>query len=61
MIYVDPMGETLGYEDVFTKIDMCKRHYEAVGLGADYVQRYIRQISKAMWVLINEKHQIRVL
>ena len=26
MIYVDPMGETLGYEDVFTKIDMCKRH-----------------------------------
>ena len=42
MIYVDPMGETLGYEDVFTKIDMCKRHYEAVGLGADYVQRYIR-------------------
>ena len=58
MIYVDPMGETLGYEDVFTKIDMCKRHYEAVGLGADYVQRYIRQISKAVWVLINEKHQI---
>ena len=42
MIYVDPMGETLGYEDVFTKIDMCKRHYEAVGLGADYVERYIR-------------------
>ena len=58
MIYVDPMGETLGYEDVFTKIDMCKRHYEAVGLGADYVQRYIREISKAVWVLINEKHQI---
>jgi hypothetical protein len=42
MIYVDPMGETLGYEDVFTKIDMCKRHYEAVGLGADYVEWYIR-------------------
>ena len=42
MIYVDPMGETLGYEDVFTKIDMCRRHYESVGLGADYVQRYIR-------------------
>lgn len=42
MIYVDPMGEVLGYEDVFTKIDMCRRHYEAVGLGADYVDRFIR-------------------
>jgi 2,4'-dihydroxyacetophenone dioxygenase len=42
MIYVDPMGEKLGYEDVFTKIDMYKRHYEAVSLGADYVQRYVR-------------------
>ena len=32
----------LGYEDVFTKIEMCRRHYAAVGLGASYVDRYVR-------------------
>ena len=42
MSYVDPWGKPLGYEDVFTKIAMCRRHYEAVGLGADYVERFLR-------------------
>ena len=42
MIYVDPEGVQTGYEDVFTKIDLCRAHYEAVGLGADYVDRFIR-------------------
>ncbi len=42
MIYVDADGGMRGYEDVFTKIDMCRKHYEAVGLGADYVDRFIR-------------------
>jgi quercetin dioxygenase-like cupin family protein len=42
MCYVDPYGEVMGYEDVFTKIDMCRTHFEAVGLGGDYVDRYIR-------------------
>jgi 2,4'-dihydroxyacetophenone dioxygenase len=42
MYYVDPWGKALGYEDVFTKIDMCKRHFAAVGLGSDYVDRFIR-------------------
>ncbi len=42
MIYVDPWGNQTGYEDVFTKIDMCRKHYESVGLGADYVDRFIR-------------------
>jgi quercetin dioxygenase-like cupin family protein len=42
MIYVDPDGGVLGYEDAFTKINMCRRHFEAVGLGADYVERFIR-------------------
>jgi hypothetical protein len=42
MVYVDPMGNTTGYEDVFTKIDNCRRHYTAVGLGADYVDQFIR-------------------
>ena len=42
MIYVDPWGETTGYEDVITKIDMCRKHYEEVGLGADYTDQFIR-------------------
>ena len=42
MCYVDPHGEVLGYEDVFTKIENCRRHYEANGLGADYVDRFVR-------------------
>ncbi|WP_238529732.1 2,4'-dihydroxyacetophenone dioxygenase family protein [Pseudooceanicola batsensis] len=42
MSYVDPWGEPVGYEDVFTKIDMCRAHYAEVGLGEDYVQQFIR-------------------
>ena len=42
MIYVDENGETVGYEDVFTKIELCSKHYEQIGLGADYVNQFIR-------------------
>ena len=42
MYYVDPWGEPQGYEDVFTKIDNCRKHYEEVGLGTDYVDQFIR-------------------
>jgi len=42
MSYVDPWGNPVGYEDVFTKIDMCRAHYDKAGLGADYVSRFIR-------------------
>lgn len=42
MYYVDPWGAPLGYEDVFTKIDMCRAHYSEVGLGEDFVDRFIR-------------------
>jgi 2,4'-dihydroxyacetophenone dioxygenase len=42
MLYVDPDGNAVGYEDVFTKIEMCRKHYAAIGLGADYVDCFIR-------------------
>jgi quercetin dioxygenase-like cupin family protein len=42
MVYVDEAGQTTGYEDVFTKIAMCKAHYEAVGLGAGHVAQFVR-------------------
>ncbi len=42
MIYVDPDGNTLGHEDVFTKIDLCRRHSASVGLGEEFVDQFIR-------------------
>ena len=42
MIYLDADGRQVGYEDVFTKIDMCRRHYAACGLGEAYVDQFIR-------------------
>ncbi|MDY0746709.1 2,4'-dihydroxyacetophenone dioxygenase family protein [Paucibacter sp. R3-3] len=42
MVYVDEDGRQTGYEDVFSKIAMCRRHYEAVGLGAAAVDELIR-------------------
>ncbi len=42
MVYVDEAGQTTGYEDVFTKIAMCRSHYTEVGLGADYVDQFVR-------------------
>ncbi|MBB6563541.1 quercetin dioxygenase-like cupin family protein [Acidovorax soli] len=42
MVYVDAQGQPTGYEDVFTKIEMCRRHYAANGLGADYIDQFVR-------------------
>lgn len=42
MIYVDEAGQPVAYEDVHSKIEMCRRHYERVGLGSDYVRQFIR-------------------
>jgi quercetin dioxygenase-like cupin family protein len=42
MIYVDEDGRQMGYEDVHTKIAMCRAHYREVGLDEDYVRQFIR-------------------
>jgi len=42
MIYVDDQNRQTGYEDVFTKIDLCRMHYRGNGLGASYVDAFIR-------------------
>lgn len=39
--YVDPDGNVTGYEDVFTRLDRCRRHFADVGLGEDYIERFI--------------------
>jgi quercetin dioxygenase-like cupin family protein len=40
--YIDPVGNALSYEDVFTKLANARVHYENLGLGADYANRYVR-------------------
>ncbi len=42
LIELDEEGNTTGYADVFTRIEQASRHFESVGLGADYVRRFIR-------------------
>jgi quercetin dioxygenase-like cupin family protein len=42
MIYVDAAGRQVGYEDVFTKIALCRAHYRDVGLGDGYVEQFVR-------------------
>jgi quercetin dioxygenase-like cupin family protein len=41
-VYVDPYGKPLGYEDVFTKLENVRQHYERIGLGAAYADRFLR-------------------
>ena len=41
-VYVDPYGKAERVEDVFSKIKMAREHYERVGLGADFVNQFIR-------------------
>ena len=42
MFYVDEKGDPAGYEDVFSKIEMCREHYKKVGLGAEFVNQFVR-------------------
>lgn len=42
LVYVDPQGNTTGYDDVFTRLDKARAHYAKVGLGESYVEQFIR-------------------
>lgn len=42
LIYCDEQGRTTGATDVFDRVEACRGHFEAVGLGSDYVDRFIR-------------------
>ena len=41
-VYVDPDGTPVGVEDVFTKLANARKHYEKIGRGSNYVNRFIR-------------------
>ncbi len=42
LMYVDQDGNSTGYDDVFTRIERYRTHFEKVGLGADYVETFMR-------------------
>lgn len=42
LIYCDESLAPCGYDDVHTKIEMCRRHFTQCDLGADFVNRFIR-------------------
>jgi hypothetical protein len=42
MYYVDEHDRNTGFEDVFTKIDMCRKHYTETGLGERYIDQFVR-------------------
>lgn len=42
LLYCDADGRIIGAEDVFTKLELAKKHYAAVGLGDNFVQQFVR-------------------
>ena len=42
LLYVDPEGKATGYDDVFTRIDKCRKHYIKIGLGEGFIDQFIR-------------------
>lgn len=42
LIWLDEDGEPDGYFDVHMYLDAARKHYDAVGIGADYVDKLIR-------------------
>ena len=42
LLYCDENGKTINSTDVFDRVDAARKHFIAVGLGADYVNNFIR-------------------
>jgi translation elongation factor EF-Tu-like GTPase len=42
LLYCDENGKTINSTDVFDRIDTARKHFIDVGLGADYVNNFIR-------------------
>jgi 2,4'-dihydroxyacetophenone dioxygenase len=42
LVWLDDEGQPTGTFDVFDYIELCRDHYAKVGLGADFVDRFIR-------------------
>jgi 2,4'-dihydroxyacetophenone dioxygenase len=42
LIWLDEHGDPAGHFDVFDYIDLCRAHYEQIGLGVDYINNLFR-------------------
>jgi 2,4'-dihydroxyacetophenone dioxygenase len=42
LIWLDENGDPSGVYDAFTLVESLREHYDAVGIGADYVDTLIR-------------------
>lgn len=42
LLYCDVDGNVVGADDVFTKLELAKKHYASIGLGEEYVQQFVR-------------------
>ncbi len=42
MVYLDEADNITSVDDVFTRIEQCRAHFASVGLGADYVDQFVR-------------------
>ena len=42
LIWLDENGETTGYFDVHDYIELCRKHYDKVGLGSDMIDKLFR-------------------
>ena len=42
LLYCDEDGKTIGSTDVFDRVQSARDHFEEVGLGSDFVRRFIR-------------------
>ena len=42
LLYCDEDGKTVGSTDVFDRIKAARNHFEEVGLGTEFVKRFIR-------------------
>jgi len=42
VVFLDEKDNAIGFEDVFVKIEHCRRYYEQIGLDKDYVNQFIR-------------------
>ncbi|MDP2119269.1 MAG: 2,4'-dihydroxyacetophenone dioxygenase family protein [Hoeflea sp.] len=41
-VYVDPQGNAMGYEDVFTKLATARAYHATSGLGEDHIMKVVR-------------------
>jgi 2,4'-dihydroxyacetophenone dioxygenase len=42
LLYVAQDGSAMGYDDVFTRLEITRRHFESVGVDPEYVTTLIR-------------------